>query len=207
MAKCRCGFQCVKLWAVPLCTHSFPVPPRPPRPTPHLKQSTRKQHLCLDLVWSPLPPPPRPVASHPCCLWSVQALPSQRGSILWAVCGSGLSRLCMMRNIILDASVVGHRAWCEDLRPCAARLWRFWVALWGPEVVPGSSTNLRTYSACDSVGLAGLGPWSFFPDLGSMTTEPGLSFGGGGSGSVPSEEPCGWHWVLLSCSYGGAPSY
>ena len=24
-------------------------------------------------------------------------------------------------------------------------------------------------------------------------------WGGGGSGQVPSEEPCGWRWVLLSC--------
>ena len=31
--------------------------------------------------------------------------------------------------------------------------------------------------------------------------------GGGRSGRVPSEEPCGWRWVLLSCPSGGAPSY
>ena len=33
---------------------------------------------------------------------------------------------------------------------------------------------------------------------------PGLAAGlclegGGGAGRVPSEEPCGWRWVLLSC--------
>ena len=38
-------------------------------------------------------------------------------------------------------------------------------------------------------------------------TRPLLSGGGGGSGRVPTEEPCGWRWVLLSCPWGGAPSY
>ena len=32
---------------------------------------------------------------------------------------------------------------------------------------------------------------------------PLLRWGGKGSGRVPSEEPCGWRWVLLSCPQGG----
>ena len=40
-----------------------------------------------------------------------------------------------------------------------------------------------------------------------FTTRLLLSGGGGGPGRVPSEDPCGWRWVLLSCPRGGAPSY
>ena len=33
-----------------------------------------------------------------------------------------------------------------------------------------------------------------------LNSQPGICLvGGGGSGRVPSEEPCGWRWVLLSC--------